>query len=187
MNEVHYFPFYYNMRNAQQNLLSSYIVTIFQAIAMEVINFYRLPILFLLIRVSICEYFNNYQLIKDYLLYINVRTVLFVTSENPIEIIKISENFQSHGFWISHWKNEFKNFDYEWFFIRSSHQICVVFDLGQNQSKDFLNEISERKMFHFERNWLIFGVSNEEMFNVLSKENINVDAEVATVVPVGEK
>lgn len=71
--------------------------------------------------------------------------------------------------------------------MRSSHQICVVIKLGSKQTLNVLREISDRKMFHFERNWLMFGASSERTFAALSDENINVDANIATVVPVGEK
>lgn len=33
-------------------------------------------------------------------------------------------------------------------------------------------------MFHFERNWLIIGRTVEQMFNALSKQKTNVNAEV---------
>lgn len=149
-------------------------------------------ILLILITRTTCDDFN-YQLMKDYLLYINVRIVLLTTHkhESQIEIIEKSRNFQNDGFWINHWniqnESEIVNFNYQRFFLRSSHQICVVIKLGTKQTQRILHEISDRKMFHFERFWLMFGVSSERTFAALSEENINVDANIATVVPVGGK
>lgn len=146
--------------------------------------------LMLLAGTTVCSDFN-YVLIKDYLLYTNVKTVLFITDdfETRIERIKESRNLQTYGIWINHWNalNDSTDFDYDHFFVRSSHQIGIVINFSSNQTPAILHQISKRNMFHFERNWLMFATDNEQAITVLSEENVNVDAQISNVIQFEEK
>lgn len=148
--------------------------------------YYKIYLLLLLSTTSICDDFN-YQLVKDYLLYSNVRIVLFATGERQTLVdVEKSRLFQNDGIWISQW-NTLNEIDYERFFVRSSHQICIVINLTNNRTQNILHEVSQRKMFHFERSWIMFGTSQKQTFDLLSNENVNVDAQIATIVPIDEK
>lgn len=131
----------------------------------------------------------NYPLIDDYLQRHNIKVSLFLTCEPPGW--KVDDNLKTNNYWMNHWdmssEDNLSNFNYEDFFVRFSHPICVIVNLECNETKSMLNEISKRTMFHFERYWLLFGESDENVFDLLSGENINVDAEVAIVIPKGEK
>lgn len=148
-------------------------------------------ILLLFLSNSNCDTFN-YPLIKDYLLWNHIKVALFLicgrsngTKENNILL-----NFKDSDLWTNYWvvssKSDLSNFDYEHFLLRSGYQLCVIVDWDCSERQSILREISERKMFHYERHWLMFGTDAEEMFNVLSREFINVDAEVAVVIPAGK-
>lgn len=54
-------------------------------------------------------------------------------------------------------------------------------------TRGLLKELSQRNVFHSERNWLMYRKSAAETFNIFSEESINVDAEVAIAVRVDEK
>lgn len=96
-----------------------------------------------------------------------------------------------NNIWINHWdissEANLSNFNYPDFFIRSSHPICVIVNSECNETNSVLKEISKRTMFHFERYWLFFGRHDDDVFNILSGQNINVDAEVAIAVRNSEK
>lgn len=150
-------------------------------------NITVLSLLMLLAGTSVWGF--NYQLIRDYLLYTNVQTVLLVTDESETTFkIKESRNLQADGIWMNHWTgSDSRDFDFDHFFLRSSQQICVVINLASNRTPIILHEISQRNMFHFERSWLMFDTNNQQMFSVLSAENVNVDAQISNAVQINEK
>lgn len=136
----------------------------------------------------------NYPLIKDYLRWKNLKVVLLVTCESEMAFsFHVNETinyFQSNDIWINYYDISYEkdpfDFNYDHFFLRWSYQYLVVVNLECNYTTNILNKISKRKMFHFERSWLIFARNTKQIFNVLNKENINVDADIATAVSVGE-
>lgn len=149
-------------------------------------------IFLLLLLKSNCDILN-YRFVKDYLLWKNIKVILFVTcsrsnctenNKNPMV------NFKSNNIWINLWdmtrESNLSNFDYNHFLLRSGYPFCVIVDWTCSETPIILGEISKRKMFHYERHWLVFGGNAEEMLDVLSQELINIDAEVAVVVPVGD-
>lgn len=132
-------------------------------------------------------YTFNYNLILDYLQWSNLNVILLVTCGRSYWM----DNLQSKGIWINQCdistKNDVSNINYERHFVRLGYPYLVVVNLECNYTENFLTEISNRKMFHFERKWLMIGNSVDRMFNVLSKQNINVDAEMVTAVSINEK
>lgn len=134
----------------------------------------------------------NCPLIKEYLEWKNLKVILFVTceSDNDFPIKKTIDYFQSNDIWINHYdisnKTNQIDLNYEHFFVRRSYQYLIVVNLECNYAKNILIEISKRKMFHFERSWLIFARNTKQIFNVLNEENINVDADIVTAVPVDD-
>lgn len=135
----------------------------------------------------------NYRLIKDYLQWNNINAILFVTCGRPDwqELINIENNLKTNDVYLNHWdmfaEVNVSIFNYQHFFGRSRYPICVAVNWECNETFSMLNEISKRTMFHYERHWLMFGGSAEEMFVTLSGENINVDAEVLVVEAVDRK
>lgn len=146
-------------------------------------------ILSFLLSISKSDTFN-YPFIIDYLQWKNLDVILFVTCERKGWINKTVGYIQNNSIWINHYDisndKDVSKIDYERYFVRLGYPLLVVVNFECNYTENFLTEISKRKMFHFERNWLIIGKSAERMFNVLSKENINVDAEIGMAVPVRE-
>lgn len=91
------------------------------------------------------------------------------------------------GIWDMSREMNLSNFDYDTFLLRTGYPFCVIVDWECASISTVLEEISKRKMFHYERYWLMFGVDSDAMFNALSLEFINIDAEVAIAVPVGDE
>lgn len=134
----------------------------------------------------------NYSLIKDYLLWNNINVTLFITCErlhwSDDDDEKMMMDLKNDDIWISVWdmsrERNLSNFNYDHFLLRSGYQFSVIVDWYCSGTSSMLKELSKRKMFHYERHWLMFGTDADEMFNVLSRESINIDAEVAIVVPI---
>lgn len=132
----------------------------------------------------------NYPLIKEYLLWNNINAALFITCErvNRTNDPNVMVNLEDDDVWTNVWRmsseKNLSHFDYERFLRRSGYTVCVIVDWNCSETLNVLKEISARKMFHYERYWLMVGTNSERMFNVLSRELINIDAEVAVVVPV---
>lgn len=152
--------------------------------------------IFLLISSSTlnCATVFNYPLIKDYLLWNNINAALFITCERfnwTAEDPNVMVNLKNDDIWTNFWhmssERNLSNFDYERFLLRSEYTLCVIVDLSCSATTSFLKEMSARKMFHYERFWLMFGTNAEQMSRVLSSESINIDAEVAVVVPAAVK
>lgn len=139
------------------------------------------------------SYVFNYPFIKDYLQWINVKATLIINCGPPdwTELQNIKNNLKINDIWLNHWdmsrEVSLSNFNYQHFFDRSSYPMCVILNWECNQTTSLLREISKRTMFHFERYWVIFGKSSQQIFNMLSSENVNVDAEVAIVLPIAKK
>lgn len=135
----------------------------------------------------------NYRLIKDYLQWNNINAILFITCGRPDwqELKNIKNNLITKDVYLNHWdmsaEADVSIFNYQQFFVRSAYPICIAVNWECNETFSMLNEISKRTMFHYERHWLIFGGSSEEMFVTLSGEYINVDAEVAVAEAVAGK
>lgn len=106
----------------------------------------------------------NINLIKNIQKFKNIQTLLIVTCENtPKSITFITKDLQNDGSWINILdisnNTDISQVDFEKFFIRLSSTHIVVCSLKCNQSIRLLNKISKLKMFHYERNWLIFSES----------------------------
>ncbi len=141
---------------------------------------------------SNCETIN-YKLIKDYLQWNNIKVTIFLTCERTkwTKDKNIIENFKNNDILTSHWNtsqtSNSSTFNYDHFLLRSAYPFCVVLDWNCGETLHILKEISKRKMFHYERCWLMFGTDSNEMFSVLRHESINIDAEVAIIVPISKK
>lgn len=129
--------------------------------------------------------------IEDYLRVNNLKTVLLISCVNQTNVrsMETISTLQHRGIWFNIWdisnENELSiaNPDYDNFFIRLSNAHCVVVDLDCKQAAAFMKVFSKRILFHYERNWLIFSSDFNKSFDILSQQNINVDAEVSLVIP----
>lgn len=134
----------------------------------------------------------NYPLIKDYLQWNNIHVALFIICKrsNWTADSQFMENFKNTDIRTNYWdmsrETNLSTFDYQHFLLRSGYSLGIVVDWDCSETRSILKEISVRKMFHYERYWLMFGRDVEVMFNVLSREFINVDAEVAVVERIDE-
>lgn len=127
--------------------------------------------------------------IKDYLRVNNLKTVLFVScvDQTNFDLIETISTLQHQEIWTNVWdfsKSSLLEADYERFFIRLSNTDCVVVDLDYNETIPLMKEFSNRILFHYERNWLIFSSHFNKSFDILSQQNINVDADVSLAIPV---
>lgn len=135
----------------------------------------------------------NYKLIKDYLQWCNVRVTIFLTCNrsNWTHENSFLVDLKGNDFWTSlqdmSKERNISNFSFDNFLLRSGHPISVIVDWDCDEVPDILQEISKRKMFHFERYWLMFGTNADEMLNLLRHELINIGAEVAVCVPTYKK
>lgn len=125
----------------------------------------------------------NFDLVKSVQTFKNIKTLLMLTCETtPKSIVHATRNLQSDSTWtnvldVSN-KTYIAQVNLEKFFIRQSCTHIVVFSLTCHQSIRFLNEMSKLKMFHSERNWLMFSDDLENSVIVLGEQNINSDAEI---------
>lgn len=132
---------------------------------------------------------HNIQLIKDYTKANDITVVLLVSceGENNFFEIETTRKLQLHGLWTNIWdissEVDFFNFDFYQFFNRYSNSPGVVMNLGCNQTKALMTEMSNRTFFHRERKWLMLSESLDEAFGHLNQENINYDAEIMLAVP----
>lgn len=122
----------------------------------------------------------------------NLNTILFATCDlqSRFNINTGIAYLQSNDIWVNHYdissEKDVFDLNYQHFFVRLSGIYLVAIDLECNCTENLLSELSKRKLFHFERSWLVFGSTTEQILNVLGKENINVDADVMSAVPFGE-
>lgn len=135
----------------------------------------------------------NFDLVKSVQTFKNIKTLLIVTCETTAKsIVQATKHFQSNGTWINILnvsnKSATSDVNFESFFVRHSCAHIVVYSLTCHQSIRFLNEISKLKMFHGERNWLMFSDNNlENSVSVLRKQNINSDAEIMLALQDNQK
>lgn len=128
----------------------------------------------------------SYHLIKHFQEYKDIQTLLIVTCETtPKYMMNINNYVKNYNTWINilDLSQDISEMNFETFFERLSNTHIVVCSLKCNQSIPFFNEISKLKMFHLERNWLIFTEDMQQSVDVLSNQNINSDAEITLALP----
>lgn len=134
--------------------------------------------IFLIFAFATRQYCCNVHLIKDYLKANYLTTLLWVSCEpTPIETLTAL-----HGIWINVWdiadESALTDFNYDKFFGRYSQPHAAVLNLECNQTNSFMTQASKRILFHNERYWLMFNSNLHQAVDVLSRQNINVDAEI---------
>lgn len=129
---------------------------------------------------------QNIHLIQDYLNYSQIKTALFVTCESTNELMKIVAELHNSDTYAIVWsiKNESVagTLNYTQFFVRLGAPHMVVVDLNCGHVNSFLEQSSQRKLFHLERSWLMFSKSLKRSRDILGQQNINLDADVCLVV-----
>lgn len=132
---------------------------------------------------------NNILLLKDYITSNDISVVLFVPCEKDNDLFKTElSSIKYHGLWTNVW--DIRTDDVasnSKFFDRYSNPPCIVIDLRCNQTKPLLTEMSKRVFFHLQRKWLMWSESLEEVFDCLSEENINFDAEITVAIPSSQQ
>lgn len=152
----------------------------------------RLQVMVVFWSIINCTYSQTDTLIKDYLNLNNLHAVLLISCKDQynVNLIETIFTLQHHRFWINVLdisnQSSIDDFDYDNFFIRLSNTHCVVVDLDCNETNKFLEDISNRIMFHYERNWLIISSDFNKSFDILSQQNINIDSEVSLAIPEPE-
>lgn len=135
----------------------------------------------------------NYPLLSDYLQWKNLRVILFVDCDRTYrpDFNRNINYFKSSNIWINYYdissETDLSGLKFEQFFVRTDYQYVVVVNSECNYTENIFEEISSRKMFHFDRSWLIFGGTTEKILQVIIKQNINVDADIAMAVPIDER
>lgn len=131
---------------------------------------------------------QNITLIKDYLNYSHIQTALVVTCENVNEMFKIVTELHNTNSWSNVWsvrhESVISTLNYTQFFVRLEHPHTVVVNLDCENVKSFLNQSSQRMLFHLERTWLIFSNNVSQAYDILQHENINLDADITLVIPM---
>lgn len=146
----------------------------------------------LLLLIVYPTYSFNYNLINDVMQWKNLSTILLITCDlqSPFNMNESIDYLQSNDIWINHYdissKQDVLDLNYQHFFVRLSGTYLVAIDLECNCTENLLNELSKRQLFHFERSWLVFGSTIEQILDVLGEQNINVDADVMSAVPFSE-
>lgn len=129
----------------------------------------------------------NMLLVKDYLKFTNISICVFHTCENITERVKNLMDFQNDDIWMNFLsvtdESEIHSLNYTNILVRLASPLCVVINLECDKSVRFMEEISSRKMFHYERFWLIFGTSFNEAYAQLRHQFINMDAEIYLALP----
>lgn len=139
--------------------------------------------------ITVCTCSPIVTLLKNYLSLKNLKTVLLVSCDNKPNInpIELEVSLKHEEIWLNVWditnKDFIPHFDYDHFFIRLSNTPCVIMDVDCNATDAFMEEISKRRLFHYERSWLIFGSDYNRSIAVLRHQSINVDAEISLVIP----
>lgn len=131
---------------------------------------------------------QNIPLIKDYLTYSRIKTSLFVTCENDNEMYKIVTELQETNSYVNSWSisndNDVSTLNYTKFFLRLGSPFTILINLNCEHVDNFLEQASQKILFHFERTWLIFSDNMSQSYDILSRENINMDAEITLVIPL---
>nr|QGW45453.1 ionotropic receptor 75c [Bradysia odoriphaga] len=131
---------------------------------------------------------TNVNLIKDYIKYVNVKTVLFITCERTTKLLEMVTKLHSIDTYVNVWSisNESVTVasnasNFTQFFVRPKGSHAVIVDLDCEQIKFFLRQSSHEVLFHSERSWLMFSKSIGRSYGILGQENINLDADVTLV------
>ncbi len=131
---------------------------------------------------------QNIALIKDYLNYNHIKTTLIVTCESINEILKILTELHTIDSYVNvlsiRSESAITALNYTQFFLRSEGPHTVVIDLECVHVASILKQSSQKMLFHLERTWLIFGQNLSQSYDLLSQENINMDADVTLVIPL---
>lgn len=129
--------------------------------------------------------------VKDYLKYNNIPICVFLSCDSITDRTRNQIDFQYEDVWTNWWGvskgSELRHLSYRNFLARLASPISVIFNLDCNKSMNVMEEISSRKMFHFERFWLIFGRNLDQAYAMLKEQNINMDAEIYLALPANEK
>lgn len=129
----------------------------------------------------------NKNLVKEFMKFHNIRICLLLTCDHSTKIV---DKVITHESWMNVWdlSNESKldESNFHIFFRRLASPLTVVIDLACNQSLSVLTEISLKKMFHYERYWLMFYDNYEQAYQILQHQFINMDAEIYLALPVDD-
>lgn len=128
------------------------------------------------------------SLIKDYLDYVDIRTILFVSCESRYDMSKIITELHKTNTYVNVWniseESDLSKLNYTQFFIRLQNPITIVINLNCAHINDFLQKASQKIFFHLERTWLMFSNNISQTYDVLLPQNINMDAEISSVIPL---
>lgn len=132
----------------------------------------------------------NLLLVKDYLKFNNIQTSLFLSCNNATEKIKENYEFQSDDIWMNFWdisnESNVVGLNYKKILMRLGSPLSVVINLECDESMAVMKEISDRKMFHYERYWLMFCNDWDQAYELLHSQYINMDAEIYLALPFNE-
>lgn len=147
-------------------------------------------VLFVIQSIAIKTIHSNMDLMKDYLKFNDISIALFLTCDNTTEKIKRMIEMKNDDIWLSFFdissENEIRSLNYKNLFVRLSSPLSMVIDLDCKKSIKVLEEISIRKMFHYERSYLIFCKSWNQSYEILRHQFINMDAEIYLALPTSE-
>lgn len=133
----------------------------------------------------------NMLFVKDYLKFNNIRICVFLSCDNVTDRMKNRIEFEHNNVWINWWsvseEGDLRRLNYTNILVRLTSPIAVIFNLECQHSNELLEEISKRKMFHYERYWLMFGHNQHEAYTILERQFINMDAEILLALPTNEK
>lgn len=133
----------------------------------------------------------NMLFVKDYLKFNNIPICVFLCCDSIADRMKNRIDFQHDDIW-TNWRgvskeSELRSLNYKNILVRLSSPLSVVIDLECYNSIAVMEEISSRKMFHYERFWLIFGKNRDQAYAMLTNQFINMDAEILLALPANEK
>lgn len=127
----------------------------------------------------------EYALIEDYLKKNQLKISVLVSCNVRQDYLQLFDTVLGKSdIWYRFWDISNNAIDFEALLIRLSHQVGVVIDLNCSKIVEFLSDISKRIFFHHERHWLMFATDLNQTYNMLQKENINVDAEISIAIPI---
>lgn len=130
---------------------------------------------------------DNMPFVKDYLKFSNIQICAFLSCDNTSDRLKNQVDFEQENLWTIWWSisgdNNLHSLNYTNTLKRLSSPLSVVIDLECRKSMDVLKEVSGRKMFHYERSWVVFGKNRDQAHSILKNQFINMDAEIYLVLP----
>lgn len=133
----------------------------------------------------------DYDLIQEYLKVNNLKICVLLSCNRSQEYLQMFSKFRGESdskndIWYSFWDISNDSIDFETLLKRMSYHVGVVIDLECAEILEFLQKISQRILFHYERYWLMFARSLYQAMNVLEIQNINVDAEISIAISAVE-